>query len=515
MMLRRAVLVLPLLALFGCMDRPDVTGPDGPLGDIAPQSVTHVVQNLNNSGPGSLREAIDVAGNGHVITFDPSLAGGTIVLGFELFINKSLTIVGPEGGITISGNHQTRIFRIANVHEVVLDRLTLTNGNASINPFGQAGGAILNAGNLTIRNSTVTNSWAEFVGGAIDQQGGSLTLLNSTISSSGFNPATNQITTFGGGIRMILAEVTLVNSTISGNTANNDGGAIFNNQGTLTLIHTTITDNGAARAGGIANGGTVDRSAVTELVNSIVVRNSAAGVGNGPDIQNFSIGSLNPEEFVALSASHSLVGSAVGHQLTSAGNNLIGVDPGFELDAFGKPRLADNGGPTKTHALLETSPALDVADAAVCAAAPVAGRDQRGVVRPQGAGCDMGAFELVGVAPPPPPPPTVAQLSINASGGVTRTTGVAIVSGTITCSTPGVVQLRVNLSQQQKQRGITVTVAGSSTFPVNCSGSSAWATAVAGSNGIFVNGAAQAEAETLDATTPVNTSRSVQLFWNK
>ena len=51
--------------------------------------------------------------------------------------------------------------------------------------------------------------------------------------------------------------------------------------------------------------------------------------------------------------------------------------------------LADNGGPTLTQALLLGSPALDAADAAACPAT-----DQRGVTRPQGGGCDAGAFEL-------------------------------------------------------------------------------------------------------------------------
>lgn len=55
--------------------------------------------------------------------------------------------------------------------------------------------------------------------------------------------------------------------------------------------------------------------------------------------------------------------------------------------------LADNGGPTKTHALLPGSPALDAADPTVCVATPTSGVDQRGVPRPQGPGCDLGAFE--------------------------------------------------------------------------------------------------------------------------
>jgi hypothetical protein len=515
MILRHAVLILPLLVLFGCADRQMLTAPEAPLADIVPQSVVHVVQNLNDSGPGSLREAISSAGNGHVVTFDATLAGGTIVLGFELFIDKSLTIAGPAGGITISGNDATRVFRVGNLNEVVLDNLSITHGNPSINPFDQVGGAILSSGNLVIRNSTVANSWAPLSGGGIEHQGGSLTILNSTISNNGRNPVTGELTSFSGGLRVLFATAAIVNSTISGNSAAGQGGGIVNNRSTLTLIHSTIADNGANQGGGILNFGTPDDHAVTELVNTIVARNSAGGVGNGPDIHNVSSGSADPEAFVELSASHSLVGSGTGHQLASDGDNLIGVDPRFELDGFGKPKLADNGGPTKTHALLADSPAIDAAAAARCTPEPVNGRDQRGVVRPQGGGCDIGALELTGVAPPQPPPPSVTEVSITASGTVNKTTGAAIISGSITCSTPGTVQLGVALRQEQKQRSITRTVVGSATFSVSCSGATAWAVAVTGSNGVFLNGSAHAAVETLNAAAPVAASRSVQLFWSK
>ena len=82
--------------------------------------------------------------------------------------------------------------------------------------------------------------------------------------------------------------------------------------------------------------------------------------------------------------------------LTSLGNNVFGDDSCGAAagdQTFTDPvlgPLADNGGPTLTHALLAGSPAIDAADAASCSAT-----DQRGVARPQGAGCDVGAFELV------------------------------------------------------------------------------------------------------------------------
>ena len=82
--------------------------------------------------------------------------------------------------------------------------------------------------------------------------------------------------------------------------------------------------------------------------------------------------------------------------LNSLGNNVFTDDSCFPIASdqvvtdAGLGALADNGGPTLTHALLSGSPAVDTANGAVCPAV-----DQRGVARPQGAGCDVGAYELV------------------------------------------------------------------------------------------------------------------------
>jgi len=72
--------------------------------------------------------------------------------------------------------------------------------------------------------------------------------------------------------------------------------------------------------------------------------------------------------------------------------------------------LANNGGPTFTHALLAGNPAIDAGDAATCTAAPVNGLDQRGITRPQGPGCDIGSFEREVVIVPPAPPPACTKL---------------------------------------------------------------------------------------------------------
>jgi hypothetical protein len=520
MSLRKSILVLPVVVLFGCADRSELTGPSAPDGatQATSQSTTFVVTNLLDGpepGPqGSLRAAISSADNGHNIAFDPSLAGGTITLvAGELVINKSLTIVGPDGGITISGANNFRVLRIGNVFQVVLENLTLRDGTGLSGAFADRGGAILIVdGNLIIRNSTISNNWAERFGAGIMQIRGTLTLSNSTISDNGLNSALGLTTQFGGGLYVARGNAEIVNSTISGNTAEFRGGGIVNDQASLNLVHSTVANNGAAVGGGILNFGVVDFPASTALLNSIVAHNFSATEANGPDIRNLSLDSADPHAFVNLTGSHSLVGTTFGHTLTAVGNNFVGVDARFELDGFGKAKLANNGGSTQTHALLGDSPAIDAAGSAACTAAPVNGRDQRGVGRPQGVACDMGSFELVGV---PAPPPTVAALAINASGTVDKNSGVAYVTGTMTCSTPGVVNLRVRVMQEQKQRRLSVEVVGVNTINVQCAGPTAWAAAVKSGNGVFVNSDAHVGASTQNVVPAAQVERMIKLFWTK
>ena len=157
--------------------------------------------------------------------------------------------------------------------------------------------------------------------------------------------------------------LTVTNSTISGNNAGFGGGIFNSDTGTLTVTNSTISGNTVTASGSTTGGGGILNQTVGTLTlsNSIVALNSAA---NGADIRN--------------------TGSAIG-----GSNNIVGGNPGLELDANGKPDLAENSGSTKTIALLADSPALDKANGASCPTL-----DQRGIERPQGSGCDIGAFEL-------------------------------------------------------------------------------------------------------------------------
>jgi hypothetical protein len=214
---------------------------------------------------------------------------------------------------------------------------------------------------VTITTITVTGGHAETFGGGI-YNAGTLSLVNSTISSNTAGGA-------GGGIYN-SGTLSLLNSTISSNTAAGGGGVW--NEGSLSVQNSTISSNAAEWSGGILNW-----AGKLALANTIIANNTGGNCfWNGGSVTD---------------GGHNLIegsgANTCGLTATPANGNIIGQP------AHLGP-LQDNGGPTLTHALLDGSPAIDAGDPAVCAdPATVNNRDQRGVSRPQGAQCDIGAFE--------------------------------------------------------------------------------------------------------------------------
>ena len=137
------------------------------------------------------------------------------------------------------------------------------------------------------------------------------------------------------------------------------------------MTYSTITGNVAETGSG---GGIHNVTATSELVNTIIAGNTAA---TGPDCGG---------DGTLISQANNLVGSGTG--CPSSGPGDVTVNPAEVFIELLGP-LQNNGGPTRTHALLPDSPALDAGDDA---AAPTT--DQRGVPRPQGLGSDIGAFEV-------------------------------------------------------------------------------------------------------------------------
>jgi predicted outer membrane repeat protein len=239
----------------------------------------------------------------------------------------------------------------------------VTFDNNSTNAGESGCGAIHDADStMTISNSTFSNNHGDYAG-AICNSNGTMTVTNSTFSG---NFANNY---WGGGITN-SGTLTIVDSTFSGNSTSYLGGGI-GNSGTLTITNSTFSNNSAGYAlgGGIYNGGTLNYT-------NTIIANSTSGGDCFNDSEHG--GTINTNN-------HNLVEDG---SCSDGGVNLKTGDP-----LLGP--LADNGGATQTMALLAGSPAIDTGDDAVCLADPVNGFDQRGVTRPQGPHCDIGAFELV------------------------------------------------------------------------------------------------------------------------
>jgi hypothetical protein len=130
------------------------------LSTSAASAATITVINTNDSGPGSLRQALVGANDGDTINFDSSLNGQRITLtSGELNVDKDVTISGPGAkNLAVDGNSQSRVFNVNPGKIVTIDGLTVANGRANF--FASGGGIYNNAGALTVTNCTFSGNSA-------------------------------------------------------------------------------------------------------------------------------------------------------------------------------------------------------------------------------------------------------------------------------------------------------------------------------------------------------------------
>ena len=319
---------------------------------ISPAAGIHTVTKVTDTNDGicdadcSLREAIATAAAGDTIFFASSLAWQTITLGSQLTISTDLTIDGEAHAITVSGNYTTCVFDINSV--VIIRHLSIVKGY---------GCGIVNSGTLTVMNSLISDNQCFDGGGILNH--GTLTVINSTLSGN---------TASGGGLW-----------------DDNLGGGIAN-EGILTVQNSTISSNSGIQGGGIFNLGML-------VVQNSTFSNNASDDGGGI----YNIGTLNYQNTIIANSISS--GDCVSNGTIGVNNHNLVEDGGCSSAFTGDPlldSLTDNGGDTQTHALQPGSPAIDKGDDATCLST-----DQRGVPRPQGAHCDIGAYEYVLDTTPP------------------------------------------------------------------------------------------------------------------
>lgn len=385
------------------------------------------------------------------IVFAPGVGGTLLLSGGQIVLSDEMSITGPGAdALTLDAQGQSRIFDIQGdqntIRQFTLTGMTLTRGrttDANENGHGGAirsisalhlvdvvlagnsiagdnavGGALFSMTTTVLTRSRVVGNWTEGYGGiagGVMVAFGSAELADSTIADNW----TVGDYAGGGGIVVFWQwfDATFVNSTISGNETRGDnsqaGGLAVG--GNAFLINSTVSGNhtlGNNADGGFVDGGAMSVTGNIMLTNSTVVDNSSASVGGvaiaiaanpgtGVIKATNSVIAATTQASAALcskpldtaSSSHNLATDA------SCGSDaLVGGAP-VAAEALALAPLADNGGPTWTHALLPGSLAIDAGDDAVCAATPVNGLDQRGRPRPQDgngdsiAACDVGAFE--------------------------------------------------------------------------------------------------------------------------
>src|SRR5262245_42401733 len=340
---------------------------------LSTQAATITVANTNDSGAGSLRQAIADAHAGDIVHF--GVTGIITLTTGELLVDKSITISGPgSDNLTIDCNINSRGFYVSSGVTATIAGLTITNGNAQGEPPIAGAGIYNDHATLAVDGCTLSGNAAGFGGGGIYNDG------------------------FEGS-----ATLTVTNSTFSGNWAADphgygSGGGIYNDWGTLTVNNCTFSENWAHASG---TGGGIHNAGSLTLTNSTFSGNWAENVGGG--VYNVGTVTIGNTVFKTGVLGGNIVNNGVA---TSNGYNLSNDDGGGVLTAMDDQintdpmlgPLQDNGGPTFTYALLTGSPAIDAGDPNFT---PPPDYDQRGsgFQRVVNGRVDIGAFEVQPVAP--------------------------------------------------------------------------------------------------------------------
>jgi peptidyl-prolyl cis-trans isomerase SurA len=298
---------------------------------LSAHAESYTVRTTEDSGPGSLRDALDDADDGDIILFGGDVRG-EIRLSEPLDVNDDVAIKGPGADVvTIRAGAEGSAVDVRG--DATISGVTISGGESGID---------LKRGKLTLIECAVRNADGP---GVEVSDGTRLTLSRSLIADNG-----------GAGIDVGDGKLTCVNSTISGNGA----AGLANGDGSVTAANCTIASN---RGAGVKTG-----EGEARLHNTLLADNHPSCSGT------------------IASAGYNLVDDQSCHFAASGDQN--GVDPRLGV-------LYGNGGPTATQAPGGSSPAIDAGDPAGCldSIGSLLNVDQRGLRRPNGGRCDIGAVE--------------------------------------------------------------------------------------------------------------------------
>ena len=358
---------------------------------------------------GNLKAALDGATGGDVLwvaegTYKPHAtereasfvlqSGVELYGGFPETGNPGMAQRDPKayptiltGDIGTPGNHDDNSYHVVYASDAddtaVLDGFTVTGGRANDNGDrygkGSGGGMYATGGGPTVRNCIFTANFALFHGGGMYNTDSSSAVTNCTFSGNSANHG-------GGMCNYSESDPTVTSCTFTGNSADMNGGGMLNlSNSDPTVTNCTFTGNSA----GMNGGGMLNLSNSNPTVTSCTFTGNSADYGgggmyndwSGPTVTNCIFWASSGGEIVNSGTPVPSFSFCVVQGGYAGGTEILEGDP--ELGP-----LADNGGPTRTHALLTGSSALDTGTSA---GAPAT--DQRGVSRPRGAGHDIGAYE--------------------------------------------------------------------------------------------------------------------------
>jgi predicted outer membrane repeat protein len=339
----------------------------------------------------TLRAAVEEANKTMDATVQVPAGTFTLSLG-ALVLTSPMSIVGAGMTATvISGNNTSGVFTLAAGTGASISDLTIRDGNAIF------GGGIYAAVPLTMDRCLVTYCTA-LVGGGIFGTVGRATrsaITHCTATGGDFNAV-------GGGV---FGEGTFAGCTFSMNYAALDGGAICAS-GVTNVVNCTLSFNTAGQyGGGIYVSASIQKT--VRLYNSTVASNLAVTYGGGIATDDATGAYVQFVDSIIAdnhrTVSHIMYDDDCAGTLTSLGNSILHAADPTHCAIYGSfstadpllGPLQDNGGPTQTRALLEGSPAINAGNPLGCGdeSFGVLTTDQRGVDRPVGSACDIGAYE--------------------------------------------------------------------------------------------------------------------------